>query len=222
MSADQLTGLFLCEGTSDLPLARLVETLFLQRRVDVRLSQPDFSLLPRVAKNIEARVRVGLRLIDMPIDLIVVHRDSDSEEPERRYAEILDAVTAVAESAHPLPVVPVRMTEAWLLLDEAAIRQVAGNPRGRMNLELPRPRHVESVADPKRLLQQCLVTAADCTGRRRDQMSKRFNEHRRQLLQRIEFGGPIGQLTSWQRLVSDIEALVEQLPRCPATHAEPA
>jgi hypothetical protein len=34
-------------------------------------------------------------------------------------------------------VVPVRMMEAWLLIDEMAIRRVAGNPNGRIPIELP-------------------------------------------------------------------------------------
>jgi hypothetical protein len=117
----------------------------------------------------------------------------------------------VTKSVTTVPVIPVRMTEAWLLLDETAIRQVAGNPRGRRDLSLPAPKRVESVPDPKQLLQQCLLTAADCGGRRREQVTKRFNEHRRQLLERIDRSGPINDLPSWQQLIADIESAIEQL-----------
>jgi hypothetical protein len=56
-----------------------------------------------------------------------------------------------------------------------------------------------------------LLTAAECSGRRREQVAKRFNEHRRQLLQRINLTGPINNLSSWQRLISDIDSAIENL-----------
>ncbi|BCB82630.1 hypothetical protein Pflav_090400 [Phytohabitans flavus] len=106
-----------------------------------------------------------------------------------------------------VPVIPVRMTEAWLLLDESAIRRVAGNPRGKTDLGLPKAHQVESIADPKELLDQCLLTAANVTGRRRDSLRKRFPQNRRQLLERLDRNGPITQLASWKLLLSDIESV---------------
>ncbi|MCP2287518.1 hypothetical protein [Nocardia amikacinitolerans] len=205
------SGLFICEGTSDLPLAEIVEALFIERGVDVRLSRPDYSLLRNIPKDVKSRVRVGIELIGGSVDLVVVHRDADSTGPQARRKEITDAVESIHASALAVPVIPVRMTEAWLLLDENAIRRVAGNPRGRTDLGLPVRRKVESVADPKQLLQQCLVKAADCAGRRRDQVAKRFNEHRRQLLQQIDYEGPVTDLPSWQQLIIDIDAAVAAL-----------
>ncbi|WP_331716400.1 hypothetical protein [Micromonospora chokoriensis] len=109
-----------------------------------------------------------------------------------------------------MPVIPVRMTEAWLLLDETAIRQVAGNPRGRMDLGLPKHHEVESVANPKQILSTCLLKAAGETGRRRDAVAKRFNQHRRQLLERLEPTGAIVRLESWARLVADVDEVVKR------------
>ncbi|MFI6999986.1 hypothetical protein [Nocardia sp. NPDC050175] len=211
MSGKVFSGLFVCEGTSDLPLAGIVETLFVQRGLDVRLSKPDYALLGGVAKDVASRVGAGLRLLGDPVDIIVVHRDADGAGADERRNEIADAVRSVADSITAIPVIPVRMTEAWLLLEEDAIRRVAGNPRGRKDINLPPRRRVESVADPKQMLQQCLLAAADCTGRRREQVAKRFYEHRRQLLQRIDCSGPIADLPSWQQLIKDIESAVETL-----------
>ena len=47
------------EGTSDAPLADVVVSLFLDRDVVVNLSRPDFSLLPRVEKDVRSRLQVG-------------------------------------------------------------------------------------------------------------------------------------------------------------------
>ncbi|WP_405135703.1 hypothetical protein [Nocardia sp. NBC_01388] len=211
MSRKVHQGLFICEGTSDLPLAEIVEALFIERGVDVRLTQPDFSLLPKVAKDVESRVRAGTALLGSSVDVIVVHRDADNAGSDARRQEIARAVESVDCSATTVPVIPVRMTEAWLLLDEQAIRRVAGNPGGRNALGLPSPRRVESIADPKQLLQECIVQAADCTGRRRIHVSKRFNEHRRQLLRQIDYSGPIVDLPSWQHLMADIDAAAAAL-----------
>ena len=139
----------------------------------------------------------------------MVHRDADSAGHVAREQETAKAVIGAAASAPVVPVIPVRMTEAWLLLDEAAIRRVAGNPNGRARLGLPKPHEVESVADPKHLLRQCLLTAADCTGRRREQVGKRFDEHRRNLLQRLDPQGPVTKLASWQRLTDAVAAAAE-------------
>ncbi|WP_280497562.1 DUF4276 family protein [Nocardia asiatica] len=211
MSERIFSGLFVCEGTSDLPLAEIIETLFIDHGIDVRLSKPDYALLGKVAKDVASRVKAGLRLLGGPVDLVVVHRDADNAGPDERRTEITTAVRDVDDSVRSMPVIPVRMTEAWLLLDESAIRRVAGNPRGKSNLNLPSIRKIESVPDPKQLLQQCIITASDCTGRRRDQVAKRFNEHRRQLLRSIDCSGPITNLPSWQQLVKDIESAAEEL-----------
>lgn len=100
------------------------------------------------------------------------------------------------------------MTEAWLILDEQAIRTVAGNPRGRAVLGLPKWHEVESHADPKSLLNECLIKAAEVSGRRRERIAKRFNQNRRQLLERLDKDGPVKKLDSWQSLVSDVDRIV--------------
>ncbi|MFI9385124.1 DUF4276 family protein [Kutzneria sp. NPDC052558] len=162
-------GLFVAEGSSDAPLAGLVTDLFAEHGVRVRLQEPDFTWL-KLAKDVRSKVRAGIELAKTDFDVVVVHRDADNAGPDSRVQEISRAVAAEAGAAQVVPVVPVRMTEAWLLLDEAAIRRVAGNPNGRIGLKLPKAHEVESVADPKHVLRQCLLTAAECTGRRREQL----------------------------------------------------
>jgi hypothetical protein len=210
MTDRSYSGLFVAEGTSDEPLAEHIELLFLCHGVSVSLSRPDFSRLPKVAKDVGARVRAGLTLAGGPVDLIVVHRDADNAGRHARQQEIESAVQPLAGPAELVPVIPVRMTEAWLLLDEAAIRQVAGNPRGRARLGLPKPHQAESIADPKEVLRDCLLKAAEVTGRRRDVVAKRFNQHRRQLFERLDPAGAIAHLDSWRCLVTDVDTVVKR------------
>jgi hypothetical protein len=87
--------------------------------------------------------------IDPEFDVLVVHRDAEAQTVDHRLAEIQAALEDVALQWYLIPVIPVRMTEAWLLLDESAIRVVAGRPTGIDPLNLPSVWSVESEPDPK-------------------------------------------------------------------------
>ena len=138
-----------------------------------RLSDPPSGLAEKLKRT----------LLLYPCDLLFVHRDAEGVELEERCQEIRDAVSNVwrSISVDPLPavaVVPVRMLEAWFLLDEAAIRRAAGNPLGRQPLDLPRPDHVEQLPDPKQVLFGLLRDASGLSGRRRRKMRVRECVHR--------------------------------------------
>jgi hypothetical protein len=68
-------------------------------------------------------------------------------------------------------VIPVRMQEAWLLFDEAAIRRAADNPAGRTPLGLPPLTQCEGLPDPKALLHEILREASGLGARRREKMN---------------------------------------------------
>jgi hypothetical protein len=146
-------------------------------------------------------------------DLVFIHRDAEAVAADIRFAEVTDAAVAVGLAKDiVVPVVPVRMTEAWLLLDEVEIRRVAGRPASTVALGLPKARAVEQVADPKALLQQTLLKAGNPTGRRRREQFKRdFGAHRALLLQRLDIDGPVTHLESWQRLKQDIAHAMDRL-----------
>lgn len=207
------SGLFVAEGSSDAPLADLVTGLFAARGVSVQLTRPDFSLLDeRVPRDVASRVAAGRRLMEgRAVDFVVVHRDVDTATLSERLAEVQEALHVAGVDAPLVPVLPVRMTEAWLLLDEAAIRTVAGNPRGRQLLSLPKLHEVERLADPKARLRESLLAAADVRGRRRSRLDRRFDNHRRQLLERLDPIGPVTQLSSWVALVADVDDATAQL-----------
>lgn len=98
-------------------------------------------------------------------DLLFVHRDAEGIAYAERRNEIPTANDIV-------PVIPVRMTEAWLLIDEGAIRLAAGNPSGRAALPLPKVSQLEGLADPKARLVELLMTASEHRGRRRSQFNR--------------------------------------------------
>ena len=133
-------------------------------------------------------------------DLLFVHRDADAAGHEERTREIVDALANAALDVGQVPIVPVRTTEAWVLLDEAAIRRVAGKPRGRQPLNLPRPARVESLADPKEALATALAAASGYSGSRLRRFRNRFGQHRRILLEQLAVGGTLELVPAWRRL----------------------
>jgi Domain of unknown function (DUF4276) len=159
-----------------------------------------------VAQRLEAVLR-----IDDAFDLVIVHRDAEGQHPQSRRAEIEAGVAAVRENFTALPVIPVRMTEAWLLLDESAIRRVPGRPTGTEPLGLPTAASVESVPDPKAVLRRALELAAQAKGRRLRRFQRDFPVQRRRLLDGLSHDGPIRELSPWQTLERDVAAAIAQL-----------
>ncbi|MHC5830744.1 MAG: hypothetical protein ACYT04_86055, partial [Nostoc sp.] len=96
-----------------------------------RLPKPPKKLLPRIINSLEL----------YPCNLLFIHRDAEREPREKRITEILEALQEAVKKSVVVPphvcVIPVRMQEAWLLFDEAALRKAAGNPSGRQPLQLP-------------------------------------------------------------------------------------
>jgi hypothetical protein len=113
-----------------------------------------------------------------PCDVLLVHRDSETEPREKRVTEIQDAIAQTAADMLYVCVVTVRMQEAWMLIDENAIRSAAGNPHGSIALELPKLKVLESLPDPKAVLHDFLRRASELTGRRLKKFSASANAHR--------------------------------------------
>src|SRR6185295_5886384 len=180
---------------------------------EVTGASPDFQRLEKpVRRTTLDRLQAALRL-EPTANLLFVHRDADSIDPTARYREIREAVDQCRVQKPCVPVVPVQETEAWPLLDEAAIRMVAGHPKGKRPLDLPRPRHVEAIANPKEKLKNALIQASELSGRRLERFRRDFPSHRRLLLQRMPTGGALLEITSWVRLRERLEQAVGSLQR---------
>ncbi|MFF3891125.1 DUF4276 family protein [Streptomyces sp. NPDC001914] len=202
--------LFTGEGTSDNGLVPHVETVAAEVGVQAVVTAPDFGRLGLTDCHAVADKLRAVRSLGDDYDLVIVHRDADGGSPHKRYEEVAEAVTSEWSGRPHIAVVPVRALEAWLLLDEAAIRRVAGNPRGRMSLDLPNGSAAERITDPKKLLQQTLATASGVSGRRLATFRSRFPRHRHKLLEALDPYGPVSKLTSWQAFMADLRAALDQ------------
>ena len=152
------------DGPSDEVLVPILNWSLRQNNVQsVSAQWADFRRIRRPS-NFEQRLRIAVELY--PCDVLFVHRDAEAQSPELRRAEIAGSLNWL-EIPH-VPVIPVRMTEAWLLADETAIRCAAGNPNGTEALNLPELRRLEEVPDPKEVLYDALVAASGLNARRRN------------------------------------------------------
>lgn len=202
--------ILVCEGTSDRGLVAHLESLCVGGgAAEVSGTAPDLDALPRPpGRGVAAKVGAALEL-EPDANLVFVHRDSDSADSTRRYDEISHGMVGIV--ARYVAVVPVQETEAWLLLDEQALREVAGNPRGKVPLSLPKASRIEAVANPKEVLEAALIAASELVGRRLKKFRRQLPRARDLLLRRLDPDGPITSVPAWERLRRDIAAAISDL-----------
>jgi len=159
------------DGTSDQALAWIITWAIRRLHPDATLRNVGFSA--RRGRSLVETVQSAAS--ELKPDLLFVHRDAERVPLAERREEI-------PEETGVVKVVPVRMTEAWLLIDIEAIRCAAGNPNGTIGLDLPPVQKLERLPDPKGLLQKLLVEASELQSPRR---KKRFKRDLGQLVQRV-------------------------------------
>jgi hypothetical protein len=159
----------LAEGTSDRVLLPILRWMLLRHHKNIEWmgTMAELHALPNTPRMLPERIAATCELF--PSDVLFIHRDSDREATGTRRNEISEAVEALAVDSIPswIPVIPVRMTEAWLLISESALRAAAGNPNGQIGLSLPSGGRLEAIPDPKQILNDLLLEASGLTGRRR-------------------------------------------------------
>ncbi len=160
------------DGRSDRALIPILDWLLDQADIPYQGEFADH--LPSLANGLRPRVLAARRLY--PCDLVFVHRDGESQGFQARLAEIQRELAGL--SGPYTPVVPVRMTEAWLLSSETAIRQAAGNPNGKMPLSLPAWQEWDQKPDPKQILFDALRCASGFQGRRLRKFREQAVRHR--------------------------------------------
>lgn len=207
----KLRFLLLAEGSSDAalvgPLERLCILAGAREATGIAL---DPERLGQIGYRVSDKARAAMEL-EPDVDLLFIHRDADDRDPIPRHREIEAGVAAALEKRPYVGVVPVQATEAWLLLDEAAIRRVAQNPNGKAPVDLPSPQTVEQVARPKQKLEQILVTASELRGRRREKFQKAFSHHRRILMEALDVTGPVASVPSFRRLIEDLQRCLQRM-----------
>lgn len=207
MTSIRLT--LLSDGPSDRALIPII-TWALRALVVERAIESDWADLSRFGKppkGLSERMRLCLEFF--PCDLLCVHRDAEREPRETRVREIRAAWGGLSDVARPpaLCVVPIRMSEAWLLFDQAALRRAAGDPNGKQSLALPRPTDVEQLPDPKSHLRQVMREASGLPGRRRHSIN--LSEYGRRVAELTDDFSPLRSLSAFTALEEELRQIVK-------------
>lgn len=154
-------------------------------------------------KTLSDRMKKSVALY--PCGLLFVHRDAERVPYADRKAEIEHAVAVAKLDVPVVCVIPVRMQEAWLLMNERAIRRAAGNPSGRVALSLPAIKDLEALPDPKNTLYDLLKTASELRGRRLSKL--RESALARRVAELIDDFSQLRVLPAFQSLEADLHTL---------------
>lgn len=156
------------DGSSDRCLVPITEWIIGKNFPNTKCRIEYANDLPKGNGGLSKRLSAALHFY--PCHILVVHRDAEREDPQARFIEIRQAA-ANANDVAVVPAVPVRMTEAWLLLSEPAIRRASNNPNGNIAINLPDIRRVENLPNPKEILFSLVREASGLKGRRLNKLN---------------------------------------------------
>lgn len=196
----RVTATLVTDGSSDKLLVPLIELLFsahteLAYQVNCAESLPPFS------SGLRARIDAALELF--PCDFLFVHRDAEGIDATIRQQEIETNWPDSQKTTVLICVVPVRMTEAWLITNPEPIKLAVGNPNGTEALGLPAIKDIESDQDPKETLFAALKAASGLNASRK----RRFNPHqyRHRVSELTDDLEPLRKLSSFRHLEAQIQ-----------------
>lgn len=207
----ELRYTLLSDGSSDQALIPILNWL-LQIYLAERAIQPQWADLRSLHRSLrdtfEKRIRLSIELY--PCELLFIHRDAERDSHEMRIKEIQTAVNKVNHSISvpTVCVVPVRMTETWLLFDSGALRKAASNPNSRAPLQLPEIKRLEHESDPKNVLYELLRQASGLSPRRLRRFSASDYTHR--VSELINDFSPLRILPAFMALESAVRDMVEK------------
>jgi hypothetical protein len=101
------------------------------------------------------------------------------------------------------------MQEAWMLIDENAIRAAAGNPTGSIALAMPRLQRLEDLPDPKSVLRELLRKASELIGRRLKKFSATAGAHR--VAELIDDWRPLRRLAAFAEFERELDQVLAAL-----------
>jgi hypothetical protein len=190
----QLTFSIVADGGTDRSLIPILQWALHRLDPEVDLLEPEF-----VKRR--GSVREFLAEYDTTSMLTFVHRDAETMALDERHREFI-----YVDRSDVVPVVPVRMTEAWLLIDGHAIARAADRPTAVVDVRSVTG--LENLADPKQVLEELLMNAAgDLTGRRRRKFRASLIDRRVNLAFLIADYSPLEGLSAFRRFQEELAAI---------------
>ena len=151
----QINFTLIGDGSSDKILVTIIKWLLndLYPTVPNEGEFADFSSFKNPPKASEVAERIKLAQHYYCCDILIYHRDGESvtdikKTIQQRKNEIINS-QGIENTNNIVVIVPVKMMETWLLINENAIKKAADNPNYSKPISLPKITELEKQKQPK-------------------------------------------------------------------------
>lgn len=167
----------IADGSSDKALMNIIKWVLddLFPKIPNKGTYGDFRMLQKPPRKDEVYKQIKCAEYYYPFDILFYHRDAESNSIaiiDERIAEIKGQLDAEYHQKI-VCIVPIKMMEAWLFIDEMAIKKAAGNKNYNSQVNLPSVNKLEMLTNPKEMLHDLLKKVSGLKSRR----LKNFNVH---------------------------------------------
>lgn len=172
---------FTTEGTTDIRFLKNIiwktfQEIAFECSTDIEVYEPE--VLYRTGDTFNEQI-VNLTINYKYFDVICVHRDSDSPTMDDTYNYLINPSFLLVENhvgdncKNLIPIIPVQMSEAWMLANRELLKEKIGTNMSNAALGLPnRTNQIETITDPKELIINAIRLAkAGSTRRQRSSLS---------------------------------------------------
>ena len=205
------------EGTTDIRflgnvIQKTFENVVLRCNTEIDVYQPEF--LKKEGTGFVNQI-VSLTIKYSYFHVICIHCDSDSPTIDKRMQFNIDPAFSAVEDIEGnvcknlVAVIPVQMTEAWMLADTKLLKEKIGTDKSDSELALPtKANQIESISDSKATIGNALRIAQSEQSRRRKklQISDLYSPVSQELT--IE---KLQQLSSYNNFEQNVLAAIKKL-----------
>ncbi len=201
------------DGSSDKALMNIIKWLLddLYPKTPNKGSFADFKNLQHPPKKGDIKGQIEYTKALYPFDILFYHRDAEANKKNIVDDRISEIVKHLDEDllSRTICVVPIKMMENWLLLDETAIKKAAGNRNYNKSLGLPSVNAIENISEPKVFLHELLKNVSGLKGRQ----LKNFNVHQAVHLvaENITDFSSLRQLSAFNKFEESLKTTIKNL-----------
>ena len=199
------------DGSSDKVLTVILTWVIreLLPNASIQSKFADLRKLSNPPRSLEDRMLSALK--GYPCEILFIHRDSENQPLDKRKNEIMEAWNKVRKPNQKnsvVAVIPVRMSETWLLCDAEAIKAASGNPNGRVNLKMPSIKRLEDESNPKKLFHSLIQRASELKGRNLTKLNVHRSVHL--VAEYTKDFSPLRNLPAFQKLEEEIKDVLNK------------
>jgi hypothetical protein len=200
----------IADGSSDKVLLRIIKWSLdnIYPKMATEQNFADFRSFPNPPKTVEQKVKQAKDYF--PYDILFIHRDAEKNDNamvDRRIEEIKREI-GIEEFERTVCIIPVRMMEAWLLINEDAIMKAAGNRSYNQPMNLPAPKALDREKKPKEVLHTLLRNASGLKGRRLSTFNSNYAVHL--VAEYIDDYSPLRQLQAFNAFELELKQKIDK------------